>query len=309
MTVSKIKRVPIREAFRHEAHHFTVWLETNIEALSDELGFKLTVVEREKSVGSFNVDLLCEDEFGNSVIIENQLERTDHTHLGQLLTYLVNLEAKTAIWVATEIRPEHQRVIDWFNTSTSTDLSFYAVQVEAVRIDDSPYAPLFTIMAQPDEQSREIGEQKKDWAERHSKHKEFWAQFLSKLNTQSNLFSKISPRAAHYISTSSGFAGITYGCSLRVNDSSVWMDIFFKAQPEMYPLIFETLRNQNDVIEEETGLELKWTISKEGNHGYVSHKLNYGMMQPEYWESLQHEMINAIVSLQKSVQPRLLEFR
>ncbi|KAB2855881.1 MAG: DUF91 domain-containing protein, partial [Anaerolineae bacterium] len=102
MNVSKLEVVPIREAFRHEAHNFTVWLEQNIEALSEEIGFQITVIDREKSVGSFNVDLLCEDAKGNTIIVENQLERTDHRHLWQVLTYLVNLEATTAIWVTTD---------------------------------------------------------------------------------------------------------------------------------------------------------------------------------------------------------------
>lgn len=186
-TIGKIERVPIRQAFQHEAANFTSWLERNIETLSEELGLKLTVVEREKSVGSFTVDLFCEDDQGHTVIIENQLERTDHDHLGKLLTYLVNLEAKTAIWVATEVRPEHQRVIDWLNAATPADISFYFVKVEAIRIEDSPYAPLFTVLVRPDEQTREIGEQKKEIAERHGLHEQFWSQLLEASKGRTNL--------------------------------------------------------------------------------------------------------------------------
>jgi len=97
MPVSRIERVPLREAFRHEALNFTVWLEQNIDALAGSIGLELTVLEREKAVGSFNVDLFCEDRSGNRIIIENQLERTDHDHLGKLLTYMVNLDARCAV--------------------------------------------------------------------------------------------------------------------------------------------------------------------------------------------------------------------
>src|SRR5690606_5433515 len=121
MDIGKIEIVPIRQAFGHEAANFTVWMEQNIDALSERIGLKLTVLERERSVGSFSLDLFCEDENGDAVIIENQLERTDHDHLGKLLTYMINLEAKTAIWVATEVRPEHQRVIDWLNEATGAN--------------------------------------------------------------------------------------------------------------------------------------------------------------------------------------------
>src|SRR5258708_1134117 len=193
MNIGKIEIVPVREAFRHEAHNFTRWLETNIDALSQRIGMELTVLEREKAVGSFNVDLFCEDNSGNYVIVENQLERSDHDHLGKLLTYLVNLEAKTAIWITPEVRSEHQRVIDWLNEATGADIAFYLVQVEAVRIGDSPFAPLFTVLAAPDDQIREIGETKKDLADRHVHRRDFWTQLLERSKGQTKLFSGRAP--------------------------------------------------------------------------------------------------------------------
>jgi hypothetical protein len=205
MDIGKIEIVPVRKTFPHEAHNFTVWLESNIDALSQRIGIELTVVEREKAVGSFNVDLVCEDNDGNRVIIENQLERTDHDHLGKLLTYLVNLEAKTAIWVTPEVRPEHERVIDWLNEAVGADYAFYLVQVEAVRIGTSPFAPLFTVLAGPDEQTREIGETKKELADQHVHYQEFWTQILERSKGRTRLFSGISPRTRHWMSSVQGW--------------------------------------------------------------------------------------------------------
>jgi len=108
--IGRVEILPIRKAFPKEAHNFTKWLENHIESLADRLDMTLTVIQREKAVGDFNVDLLCEDGAQRPVIIENQLERTDHDHLGKLLTYLVNLGASTAIWVTSDPRPEHERV-------------------------------------------------------------------------------------------------------------------------------------------------------------------------------------------------------
>src|SRR5207302_4470293 len=113
--IERLEIVSLRSAFPHEAHHFTRWLASHIEALSERLAMKLTVIQREQAVGDFNVDLLCEDAEGRRVIIENQLERTDHGHLGQILTYLVNLEASTAIWITSHPCSEHQKVINWLN--------------------------------------------------------------------------------------------------------------------------------------------------------------------------------------------------
>jgi len=191
--ISRLEIVPIRNVFQKEAQHFTTWLESHIEALSERLGLQLTVVQREKQVGDFNVDLLCEDSNGRPVIIENQLERTDHDHLGKLLTYLVNLDASTAIWITTEPRLEHQKVIDWLNESTAADISFYLVKAEATRIGDSPFAPLFTVLSEPDKQTKEIGEKKKEWAERHVKRFEFWTGLIDRSKDKTKLFSNISP--------------------------------------------------------------------------------------------------------------------
>ena len=220
----------------HEAHNFTVWLENNIEALSDRLGFSLNVLEREKSVGSFNVDLFCEDIQGDYVIIENQLERTDHTHLGQLMTYLVNLDAKTAIWVATEIRSEHQRVIDWLNEMTSEDFSFFAVKVEAIRIGESPYAPLFTILAQPDEQTRLIGKAKKEQADSNSILIAFWTNLLTLSEGRYEVLSHLTPGHRYYLGMSIGKSGVTvsynimrdgYGMQIYIDTGDNFIEIVY----------------------------------------------------------------------------------
>ena len=156
--IGRLEFEPVRAVFHDEARHFTTWMEQHLEVLGERLGIELTLIQREKAVGEFNVVLLCEDGNGQAVIIENQLERTDHDHLGKLLTYLVNLDAHTAIWVTGEPRVEHQKVIDWLNENTASDLAFFLVKVETVRIANSTAAPLFTVLAGPDEQG--------NWAKR-----------------------------------------------------------------------------------------------------------------------------------------------
>ncbi|MBA7479450.1 hypothetical protein ES707_14884 [subsurface metagenome] len=110
--IGKIERVSIREVWKNEARGFTTWLFDNIEVLGEELDIGLSSIEKEKNVGSFSADIVAEDFMGNRVLIENQLERTDHDHLGKILTYVANLEAKTAIWVSSIPRPEHERAIE-----------------------------------------------------------------------------------------------------------------------------------------------------------------------------------------------------
>src|SRR5256714_14477763 len=115
--IGKIQRVLLRDVWKHEAHNFTRWLQENLDVLGDALGIPLANAEREQSAGDFSVDLIAEDSAGNAVIIENQLEKSDHDHLGKLITYLAVSEAKTAIWIVAHPRPEHVSAVSWLNES------------------------------------------------------------------------------------------------------------------------------------------------------------------------------------------------
>src|SRR5690348_6363389 len=130
--IGKLQRVTLRDVWKHEALDFTRWLEEHIEELSEVVGLRLRNVEREKAAGSFSVDLVAEDERGDLVVIENQLEKSNHDHLGKVITYLTTMQAKTAIWIVSEARTEHINAVSWLNESTSA--SFYLLTLEAVRI-------------------------------------------------------------------------------------------------------------------------------------------------------------------------------
>ncbi len=165
--IGRLERVPLRELWPDEARDFTPWLADNLDLLAEHLGLQLALVEQEASAGDFAVDIVAETEKGDTVVIENQLERTDHDHLGKLITYLSNLDAKVAIWITANPRAEHEKAVQWLNELAPADTAFYLVKVEAYRIEESPPAPLFTVVAGPSAESREIGSRKKELAERH----------------------------------------------------------------------------------------------------------------------------------------------
>ncbi|MCD6520442.1 MAG: DUF4268 domain-containing protein, partial [Anaerolineae bacterium] len=145
--LGKLEKVPLRTIWRNEAYDFTAWLADNLDFLGEAVGLEISFTEREKAVGSFSVDILAEDSDGNVVVIENQLERTDHDHLGKLITYLSNLDAKAAIWISSDPRPEHEAAIHWLNEMLPADTAFYLLKLEAYRIGDSLPAPLLTVVA------------------------------------------------------------------------------------------------------------------------------------------------------------------
>ncbi len=305
--VTRLEIEPIRKAFPKEAAHFTTWLESHIEALAERVGMQLTVVQREKSVGDFNVDLLCEDDNGRPVIIENQLERTDHDHLGKVLTYLVNLDASTAIWVTTDPRPEHHRVIDWLNESTAADISFYLVKVEAIRIGNSPFAPLFTVLSAPDKQVREFGDKKKEWAERHFARFEFWKGLLEKSKAKTKLFSNLSPSRYDRVGTGAGKSGCWFNFVVKKDTATIELYIDHDQDTgQKNKAIFDALHVEKETIEREFGSSLNWE-RLDTKRGSRINKLfpSGGWATPDKWEDLQMKMIDAMIRFDKTLRSRI----
>jgi len=154
--------VPLREAWSHEAHRFTPWLAANLDRLSSVIGIPLELTGTEMRVGTFSADILARNATDDSIVlIENQLEGSDHTHLGQIMTYLAGLDAQTMVWVAPTFRDEHLSAIRWLNEHTVDPFAFFAVRLRVVRIADSPYAPLFEVIERPNNWDRQVSETKR----------------------------------------------------------------------------------------------------------------------------------------------------
>jgi hypothetical protein len=305
--IGRLETVPIKHVFKHEEHDFTPWLEQHIDVLAERLGMQLTVVQREKTVGDFSVDLLCEDAESKAVIVENQLGKTDHDHLGKLLTYLVNLDAHAAIWVTPEPRPEHEKVINWLNEATGADISFYLVKVEAVRIADSPFAPLFTVLAEPDVVTKDVGEKKKEWAERHHKRMAFWKGLLERSRLKTKLFANISPSPSDWISTTAGRAGISFTYKILMDGGSV--DLYIDNDHETgekNKRIFDQLVAQREGIENEVGAELQWERMDDKRASRIRRRFKVGgLIDASTWPVLQDEMIDFMTKFEKAFRPRV----
>lgn len=165
--LGKVQRVDVRSAWMNEASHFTPWLasEEGMELLQDTLGMELEVEATEKFVGPFKADILAkrtDTTDDHWVLIENQLERTDHRHLGQLLTYAAGLDAVTIVWVAESFAEEHRAALDWLNDVTGEGLEFFGLEIELWQIEGSPPAPMFNLVAEPNEWTKEVKQQASD---------------------------------------------------------------------------------------------------------------------------------------------------
>lgn len=157
-----LQRVELRDVWLHEGYHFTPWLAEamNLSALSNVLGIDLELTGLEVSVGPYAADIVCKDTLTNAtILIENQLEKTDHNHLGQIMTYAAGLEAKTIVWIASRFTDEHRAAIDWLNEITHEDWQFFGLEIELWRIGTSAPAPKFNIICRPNDWSRAVREE------------------------------------------------------------------------------------------------------------------------------------------------------
>lgn len=311
MTIGKLEEIPLREVWKHEERGFSAWLENNLDSLSNVVGLELTEARREVKAGSFSVDIVAEDGNSNGVIIENQLEATDHDHLGKVLTYLTNLEAKTAIWITSNPRPEHIRAIQWLNETTPDDISFFLVKLTAIRINDSVPAPLFTIIVAPSQISKDFGKQKKDLAERHILRLKFWEQFLDLARKKGvNQLSSRTPSKDHWLAVGSGKSGILYSYSIMITEHALielYIDVGEKGLNKKY---FDELSSQKEKIEESFGKPLIWDRLDEKKASRIKYRIYEGGLRDEdKWQNIQESLLIEMHNFSNAMKPFIAKLK
>ncbi len=305
--IGKLKKVNLRNVWVNEAKDFTGWLSDNLDMLSDHIDCELSLLEREKKTGSFSADIFAEGPNGETVVIENQLEKTDHDHLGKLVTYLSNLTAKIAIWITSHPRLEHITAINWLNEISPADTSFFLVKVEAYTIGDSEPAPLFTTICGPSPEAKEIGEQKQDLAERHLKRIEFWKQLLDKAKEINPLHANVSPSKDNWVTAGAGKSGMGWSYSITMDKGSV--ELFIDRGPdkkEETDQIYEVIVSDREKIEEAFGDTLEWD-KKEGRRvcRIKSHCTIGGLRHGDQWNEIQNDMVDRMKRLENALRPSL----
>lgn len=264
-TLGHLESVSLRDIWASEAMDFTPWLaqEANLGILSDTLGLELELEAQEKAVGPFRADLLCKNEGSDEwVLIENQLERTDHTHLGQLLTYASGLEAVTIIWIAARFTEEHRSTLDWLNRITDESFRFFGLEVELWKIGDSPAAPKFNIVSKPNNWSRSVHRAARalddsELSEVRLKQREFWEGFHAALDrAQGPVSGNRKAQPQPWMTYSIGRSEFALGAVMVRRKHRVRAELYTGgANAEGY---FIALRNQQSEIEGELGYPLDW---------------------------------------------------
>lgn len=264
-TLGRLERVPLRAAWQSEAADFTPWLAQpeNIQLLGETLGLELEVEAQEKNVGPFRADILCKDTAtGSWVLIENQLERTDHTHLGQLITYAAGLEAVVIVWVAERFTDEHRAALDWLNELGSERLRCFGLEIELWRIASSPMAPKFNVVSQPNDWTRSVAGNLTDTQRLRL---EYWTAFAQYLGDHPGRLRPTKPSWQHWMGFALGRTGVsleaiasTYNSEARDYSAGEIRAQVLINHPQYAKRIYAALEAQRDAIEAELGEKLVW---------------------------------------------------
>jgi len=303
----RIEPVKLRDVWAHEAHHLTTWLEANLDFLGETLGISLHVIDREKRAGDFIIDLVAEDDEGRLVVIENQLERSDHDHLGKLITYVSMIDAKTAVWVVAEPRPEHLKAIQWLNEAG--DVRFYLIKLQAIRIGESLLAPLFTLFAGPNETSLTTGQIKRDQQNVNDKYGAFWKAFVDAGRTRDPLFNFIVPRHRGEIYSNPGYPRVGFMLKHTFNRGRARAEFYIDDGRSITHsnALFRALESQKMQIEQDFGGPLEWHGRPNQRVSRISKSLpmDVDFQNQATWPPCIDQLIATTIHLDKAFRPLL----
>ena len=262
--ISRIERIDPRLAWGNEAHHFTPWLarEENFRLLADALHlFDAEVEATEYRVGDFSADIVAKDRDG-LLLVENQLAQTDHTHLGQIITYIAGLGSTAkVVWISTRVREEHRAAIDWLNDNTSEDYSFFAVELELVRIGASDVAPLFHVISKPNFWTRHANRRATGIVEggltdRQKKYEEFWSKLARVIDNHDPTFRSSNPPKDHWWQFPTGRSGYSTTLTAGGRDHYAGVELYIHNDEDKEA--FEFFLKQKSSIENDLGPGIEW---------------------------------------------------
>lgn len=254
-TLKKI--TDLRSIWPHEALNFTPWVAENVDLLADAVGLDITVDETESSVGDFNVDIYAsETGTDRKIIIENQLEDTDHDHLGKLITYASGKGADVVIWVVKHAREEHKAAVEWLNNHTDDKIGFFLCEIKLFQIGDSQIAPSFTVVERPNDWTKEI----RKTASANSTQQqrlEYWQAFNDYAFSDANfsrIFNKRKPTTDHWMDFSIGSSACHIAVSQIQKRKAVDVELYINDDKELFKSLFA----HKDEIEKNMEMELEW---------------------------------------------------
>lgn len=275
----RLEQVDLREIWKHEAFDFSQWLaqDENISLLSDAVGIEIEVEETEAKVGSFSADILARDiNSDRKIIIENQLEKTDHDHLGKIITYAAGYDAKTIIWIVKQGRDEHRKAVEWLNNYLDEEINIFLIEIELWKIGGSPVAPKFNILESPNSWAKTIRRShslNKDVTDVKNLQRDYWIAFVEYCKEKKTSFKLRTPMAKHWFNIAIGSSECDITLTINTQKNSLGLALYIPDSKELYHKFF-TYRED---IERKLGFQMEWIENpdKKSSKIVISHGTNF----------------------------------
>lgn len=310
--LGRLVRVPLRQCWEREATDFTPWLasDENIALLGETIGMELEVQQQEAHVGPFRADILCRSTDDNSVvIIENQLEETDHAHLGQLLTYAAGFKAVTLVWIAEAFTEEHRAAIDWLNERTDEDFNVFGLEIELWRIGDGPPAPKFNLVAKPNDWTRKAREASKGkqvgLTTRETMQVDYWTAFGAELQRRKSGWKPPKPAATSWVSYGLGRSDIMMTVTMAKRGVSVMVEVNSREHPGW----FGQLLGEREAIETSIGFPLDWDEKPGNKFSAIRSQIEFDMDDKANWPAAIDWSVARLAAFSKVFRPRVKELK
>lgn len=289
MKLGKFQKIELRDYWADEAKYFTPWLakEENIDELSEAIGIDIEVEGTEVFIGNYKADIIGRDISNNKkIIIENHLEKSNHDHLGKIITYASGIDASVVIWICSNITDEHRQAIDWLNENTNENINFFAIEIELWKIDDSNPAPRFNIICRPNEWVKTTKEttNPREMTDTRSLQLEYWNYLKDYFNQQSTFLSLRTPRAQHWYSMSIGRSKFHISLTINTIHNRIGCELYIRG--ENAKKAFSELRKDKEIVEKEIGTELDWQELPDGQDSRIIVYQNGNIKDKEQWEEI-----------------------
>ena len=299
MNIGKLKEVDIRNLWKHEQYDFSEWLSQseNIKLLDDVLGLTLTDITKEAYVGSYRCDIFAKDESsGIKVIIENQLEASNHDHLGKIITYASGLDAEVIVWIVKQAKEEHRSAIEWLNNNTNSNINFFLIELHAYTIENSIPAPFFEVIEKPNEfiKNSMINGEQDNLNKSQSERLEFWNRFNEILIDRGKPFNVRKATTDHWYDVALGTSEAHVSINLVNKESVVCIDLYINDNKEL----FDSLYSKKDIIENDLGFKLIWDRLDNGKASRIKYNikgLNYD--NHSNYDELMNKVIDTAVKM------------
>lgn len=257
--IGKLTEVDVRDLWKHEQYDFSNWLakEENIKLLDDEIGLTLMDINKEVYIGSYRCDLVAKDETtGQIVIIENQLEATNHDHLGKIITYAAGLDAKTIVWIVKEAREEHKAAIEWLNNNSSEEIGFFLIELHAYKINDSLPAPMFKVVEKPNNFTKTSKQNYSDKELNQSQNERlmFWEEFNTVIVSKGKPFSVRKPTIDHWYDVAIGTSEAHLAINLVNKENKIVLELYILDNKNLFDHIYE----DKEKIENTLQMSFSW---------------------------------------------------